>query len=425
ALRMPPYVEANPDISDREFDGLLAELDRLEQEHPEFATPDSPTQRVGGAPLDGFDSVQHAQPMMSLSNTYNKEELLEFDQRVRKLLDGATCTYVLEPKIDGCAVSLRYENGLLMTGATRGDGRTGDDITRNLKTIGSIPLRLNTENPPEVFEVRGEVFMTKSGFAALNEQRQEAGLDTFANPRNAAAGTLKMLDSKIVSQRPMAAILYAVGELVGIELETHTQMLDTLKAFGFAVSPHIWTADNIEQILDDLDQLDAMKHDFPYEMDGGVIKVNQRGLYPTLGATSKSPRWATAYKYEPEQAETRLLDITIQVGRTGVLTPVAELEPVFVSGTTVSRATLHNEEEIERKDIRIGDLVTVQKAGEIIPAVVAVNREARTGDEKTFKMPEACPICEATVVRREGEVALRCEDMQCPALVKSWIRHFA
>lgn len=420
------YVQSKPSISDRDFDALLQELIDLEAQHPDLLAPDSPTQRVGHEPLSGFDTHRHAVPMMSLSNTYNRDELLDFDERVRKLLGDESFTYVVEPKIDGVAVSLTYEDGRLTMGSTRGDGAKGDDITVNLRTIRSIPLRLHADQPlPERVEVRGEVFMTKEGFVALNEERQEAGLDTFANPRNSASGSLKQLDPAVVAQRPLDAIFYGVGELRGTTFNTHHELLEAFRGWGLKSHPQVWICRDINEVLEHLDTLDAMRHDFPFEIDGGVIKVDQRTLYDRLGATSKSPRWATSYKYEPEQAETTLRDITIQVGRTGVLTPVAELEPVFVSGTTVSRATLHNEEEIQRKDIRIGDRVMVQKAGEIIPAITAVNLDHRTADAVPFSMPARCPECDAPVSKAEGEVAYRCSNSLCPAQVKNMIRHFA
>jgi DNA ligase (NAD+) len=346
--------------------------------------------------------------------------------RARKLTDQETLTYVLEPKVDGVAVSLRYENGLFVRGLTRGDGRSGDDITANLKTIHSIPLRLNPDSTiPEVLEVRGEVFMTKSGFKKLNERREEEGLDAFANPRNAAAGSLKMLDTRVVATRPLDAVIYATGELVGVAFDTHEALLHALSDFGFKTNPDWWTCNTTDELLARIDELETRKYDYEFEIDGAVAKVNDRTLYETLGSTSKSPRWAMAYKYEPEQAETLLREITIQVGRTGVLTPVAELEPVLVSGTTVSRATLHNEDEIKRKDIRVGDRVVIEKAGEIIPAIVKVNLEARTGAETVFTMPKECPECHTPVERREGEVAVRCTNLHCPAQVKNWIKHFS
>lgn len=419
------YAEARPEISDYEFDMLLKELEALENKFPDLAAPDSPTQRVGGTPLSEFESITYAKPMMSLSNVYSKEELRAFDERVRKILGKTAFTYVLEPKIDGVAVSLRYEDGILTVGGTRGDGRTGDNITANLKTIHSIPLKLHPGSPvPELLEVRGEVYMDRSGFQKLNREREEAGLEPFANPRNAAAGSLKQLDARIAAQRPLNAVLYAVGEVRGLDTSSQAELLSRLKELGFPTAPRIWVCPDIEAVLSGLDELEGLRHDFPFEMDGGVIKVNEYSLYEELGFTAKSPRWAIAYKYEPEQAETVLRAITVQVGRTGVLTPVAELDPVLIAGSTVSRATLHNEEEIARKDIRIGDRVIVQKAGEVIPAVVRVNTEARTGRESVFKMPANCPVCGSETVKREGEVAWRCVNMQCPAQLKNWIRHF-
>ena len=419
------YLDAAPEITDREYDRLLQSLEELEREFPEFGSSSSPTRRVGGAPLESFESVAHAVPMMSLSNTYSKEELVEFDRRIRKLVPEETFDYILEPKIDGVAISLRYENGELTQALTRGDGATGDDVTSNVRTIQSIPLRLSDMMPPAVLEVRGEIYMDTAGFAALNQRRQEEGKEPFANPRNACAGSLKLLDPREVARRPLDAIFYATGELDGVSFDTHEQMLLSLKNYGLRITPKYWLEDDIEKILQRLDELEAMRHEFPFEMDGGVIKVNERRLYEELGATAKSPRWAVAYKYEPEQAETLLHAISIQVGRTGVLTPVAELEPVQLAGTTVKRATLHNEDEIRRKDIRIGDRVVIEKAGEIIPAIVKVVAEKRTGAEEPFSMPTACPVCGGEVEKREGEVALRCTNLQCPAQVKSWIAHFA
>ena len=419
------YIDATPEITDREYDQLLQTLEKLEQEFPEFGNATSPTQRVGGAPLDHFENIRHVVPMMSLSNTYSKEELVEFDRRIRKLIPEETFDYILEPKIDGVAISLRYENGELIRAVTRGDGTTGDDVTANVRTIHSIPLRLSDMMPPTVLEVRGEIYMDTAGFAKLNEQRQEAGLDPFANPRNACAGSLKLLDPREVAKRPLDAIFYATGQLNGISFETHEQMLQTLKGYGLRITPDYWLSNGIDTILQRLDDLENMRHEFPFEMDGGVIKVNDRRLYEELGSTAKSPRWAVAYKYEPEQAETRLHAISIQVGRTGVLTPVAELEPVQLAGTTVKRATLHNEDEIRRKDIKIGDHVIIEKAGEIIPAIVKVVTEKRSGSEIDFTMPTACPACGGEVEKRDGEVALRCINLQCPAQVKNWLTHFA
>ncbi len=419
------YIDATPEITDREYDTLLQSLENLENQFPELKSATSPTQRVGGAPLDSFKSVAHTVPMMSLSNTYSKEELVEFDIRIRKLIPEVTFDYILEPKIDGVAISLRYENGELARAVTRGDGTTGDDVTSNIRTIKSIPLKLSDMMPPAVLEVRGEIYMDIAGFNKLNEQRQDAGLEPFANPRNACAGSLKMLDPREVATRPLDAIFYATGELDGVSFDTHEQMLLSLKNYGLRITPNYWLNRSIQEILDQLDELENLRSQFPFEMDGGVIKVNERNLYEDLGYTAKSPRWAVAYKYEPEQAETTLHAISIQVGRTGVLTPVAELEPVQLAGTTVKRATLHNEDEIRRKDIKVGDRVIIEKAGEIIPAVVKVVDEKRTGAELDFTMPTTCPVCDSEVEKREGEVALRCVNFQCPAQVKNWIAHFA
>jgi DNA ligase (NAD+) len=419
------YVLAEPRISDREYDALYHELQVIESENPELITTDTPTQHVGGAPLEAFENVAHGTPMMSLNNTYSRDELAEFDQRVCRLLPEETFTYTLEPKIDGVAVSLRYEDGILTVGATRGDGKTGDDITNNLHTIRSIPLRIHSDRAPALLEVRGEVFMTRHGFAELNASRNEAGEAPFANPRNATAGTMKLLDPRIVAERPLDAVLYGTGAMQDVTFDTHIELLETLKSMRFKTPPRIWQCDNIESLAAALDELEASRHEFPFEMDGAVIKINERRFYDMVGATAKSPRWAIAFKYEPEQAQTRVNEITIQVGRTGVLTPVAELEPVLVAGTTVSRATLHNAEDISRKDVRAGDHVIIEKAGEIIPAVVRVLTGKRSGDEKEFRMPTTCPACGAPVSQREGEVAHRCDNLHCPAQVKNAIRHFA
>jgi DNA ligase (NAD+) len=417
------YLEAAPEISDRDYDALLHRLEALEKQFPELALPDSPTRRVGGEPLKEFQNVRHTVPMISLANTYNKEELVEFDVRVKKLLGDTPYSYVLEPKIDGVAISLRYEKGVLVRAVTRGDGTTGDDVTANVRTIKSIPLRL-TNNPPEVLEVRGEVYMTRKGFTALNEERQEAGLEPFANPRNACAGSLKQLDPRIVAARPLDALFYGLGEC-SADFPTHQEMLQALTQYGLRITPQFWICDKIGGVLEKLDVLASLKRSFPFEIDGGVIKINQRDLYEQLGSTAKSPRWAVAYKYEPEQAETTLKEITIQIGRTGVLTPVAELEPVQLAGTVVKRATLHNEDEIKRKDIRVGDRVIVEKAGEIIPAVVRVVTEKRTGKEKPFDMQAACQALGINPVKNEGEVAWRIDDLHHPAMLKRWLTYFA
>lgn len=420
------YVEAKPAISDREYDALHADLEALEKAHPELVTVDSPTQRVGGEPLASFRNVRHSVPMMSLSNTYDRDEIMEFDARLHRFLPDREFSYVMEPKIDGVAVSLRYEKGRLALGSTRGDGRVGDDITANLRTIRSIPLQLRFAGAaPAVLEVRGEVYMPRRAFKAMNAERREAGLEPFANPRNATAGSLKQLDPKIVAGRPLRIILYAAGELDGLAFDTHEELIAGLRAMGLRASPWLWTCTDIHAVIRALDELYGMRNEFEFQMDGGVVKVNERALYEAFGSTAKSPRWAVAYKYEPERAETRVRAITIQVGRTGVLTPVAELDPILLAGSTISRATLHNEDDIRRKGLRIGDLAVIEKAGEVIPAVVSVKESARTGAEQEFVMPVACPVCGEAVVRVEGEVAVRCENLQCPAQIKRWIRHFA
>jgi DNA ligase (NAD+) len=419
------YVVARPEISDREYDRLYAELKQLEEQFPDLVTPNSPTRRVGGRPLKEFAHVRHLQPMLSLDNTYNVEELRAFDNRVRKLVPGETIEYVLEPKVDGVSINLRYESGRLSVGATRGDGVTGDDITANLKTIRAIPLRLETVEPPRLLEVRGEAYMSIEGFKKLNAERVKAGEEKFANPRNAAAGSLKQLDPRIVAQRPLGAVFYSVGAAEGITFDTHAEVLDTLKEFGFPIPQHWWLCKEIEEVIARAEELQKLEARLPYEIDGAVVKVNNRRFWDKLGTTAKTPRWAIAYKYSHEQTETVLRDITIQVGRTGTLTPVAELEPVFLAGSTISRATLHNEEEIKRKDIRIGDTVIIEKAGEVIPAVVGVVKEKRTGKEKPFQMPTKCPVCGGPVRRDPEFVAWRCENIACPAQLKRTIGHFA
>ncbi len=418
------YIEARPEIPDRDYDELLARLEALEQRHPELADLTSPTQRVGGAPLKQFKHIRHALPMMSLANVFSKEGLDEFDRRVRKLISDEPFDYVLEPKIDGVAISLRYEQGRLVHAATRGDGTTGDDVTENIRTVKSIPLRLIGLSVP-VLEVRGEIYIERAGFKKLNARRREAGLEAFANPRNACAGSLKLLDARKVARRPLDALFYGIGEVQGLEFATHEHVLDALEGFGLRVTPRRWRSPAIETIFGHLDELEAIRHEFPFETDGGVVKVNQRALYGVLGFTAKSPRWAVAYKYKPEQAETTLLDIVVQVGRTGVLTPVAELEPVLLAGTTVKRATLHNEEDIRRKDIRIGDRVVIGKAGDIIPVVLGVAAEKRADGTASFQMPETCPQCGSPVESFTGGIARRCLNMQCPAQIKRWITHYA
>ncbi|MFO1481948.1 MAG: NAD-dependent DNA ligase LigA [Verrucomicrobiaceae bacterium] len=417
------YVEAKPVISDKEFDALLRELQDIEAKFPALQTPDSPTQRVGGAPLEGFTQIRHTVPMMSLDNTYSEEELTAFFTRVQKGLGREKVDCVIEPKVDGVAITIRYEHGILKYGATRGDGQTGDDVTNNLKTIKSLPLRL-PKGGPQTFEVRGEVFMTKAGFAKLNQEREEAGEATFANPRNSTAGTLKLLDPKIVAKRPLDIVFYGLADAGGMDLQSQTDVHDLLDRAGLRKADLIWRADSAEGLLAAIRELDAKRKSLPYETDGAVIKVNSFTDQRELGVTSKAPRWAIAYKYQPEQAETKLLAIDIQVGRTGALTPVARLEPVFISGSTVSNATLHNYEEIERKDIRVGDVVVIEKAGEIIPAVVSVKKEHRHGHERHVHAPTHCPVCGTAVHRDEEQVVIRCPNPHCPEVVKRRIEHF-
>jgi DNA ligase (NAD+) len=417
------YVEARPEISDKQFDTLLRELQDIEAKFPDLLTPDSPTQRVGGAPLEGFTQIRHTVPMMSLDNTYSEEELTAFFARVQKGLGRETIDCVIEPKVDGVAITIRYENGVLKHGATRGDGQAGDDVTNNLKTIQRLPLRLPKDGP-QTFEVRGEVFMTKAGFAKLNQEREEAGEATFANPRNSTAGTLKLLDPKIVAKRPLDIVFYGLADAGGMDLQSQTDVYALLDAAGLRKADLIWRADSAEGLLQAIRELDEKRKSLPYETDGAVIKVNSFADQRELGVTSKAPRWAIAYKYQPEQAETKIIAIDIQVGRTGALTPVARLEPVFVSGSTVSNATLHNYEEIERKDIRVGDVVVIEKAGEIIPAVVSVKKEHRKGDEAVVVAPTHCPVCGTAVHRDEEQVVIRCPNPHCPEVVKRRIEHF-
>lgn len=417
------YVEAKPVISDKEFDMLLRELQDIEAKFSDLLTDDSPTQRVGGAPIEGFTQIRHTVPMMSLDNTYSEEELTAFFARLQKGLGREKIDCVIEPKVDGVAITIRYENGVLKHGATRGDGQTGDDVTNNLKTIQRLPLRLPKDGP-QTFEVRGEVFMPKAVFAKLNKEREEAGEQLFANPRNTTTGALKQLDSKITAKRQLDIVFYGLADATDIDVQSQAAMYKLLDDTGLRKADLIWPANSVEELLAAVRELDAKRHALPYETDGAVIKVNAFADQRELGVTSKAPRWAIAYKYQPEQAETKLIAVDIQVGRTGALTPVARLEPVLVSGSTVSNATLHNYEEIERKDIRVGDIVIIEKAGEIIPAVVSVKKELRRGDEVPLSPPTHCPICGTGVHRDEEQVVIRCPNPHCPEVVKRRIEHF-
>jgi len=421
------YVEAAPEISDQEYDRLVAALRGLEAEFPQLVTPDSPTQRVAGEPLKTFPVVRHRVPMLSMDNTYSHEELRAFDARVRKFLGGEAVSYVVELKFDGVSVSLTYEDGRFRRGATRGDGEQGDDITANLNTIRAIPMTLDlpARQCPSRMEVRGEVYMPRAAFEALNRAREQAGEPLFVNPRNAAAGSLKLLDPRLVAERRLNVFLYGAAAVEGHAFATHAETLTFLRDAGFRVDPHWKTCASMDEVIRYCDSWEGRRKSLEYDTDGMVVKVNALAQQSRLGVTSKSPRFMIAYKFPAERVTTRLLDIEIQVGRTGALTPVAHLEPVFVAGTTVSRASLHNEDEIARKDIRVGDWVLLEKAGEIIPQVVEVVTAKRTGHERTFHMPARCPACGSPVTRDPEAVAVRCESVACPAQLKERLLHFA
>lgn len=415
------YELDNPRVSDAQYDELMRELGDLEREFPELATSDSPSHRVGGKPLEGFKNVQHRVPLLSLGNAFNGEDLRAFHRRVLGAL-GENVEYVVELKIDGLSVALNYQNGVLISGATRGDGEVGEDITNNLKTLPTVPLKINS--PVLGLGVRGEAFMPKEAFSKLNKEREEAGEQVFANPRNAAAGSLRQLNSKVTASRQLQLFAYEVLYVEGEELQTHDQGLSFLESQGFMVNEHKFHAQNIEDVIEYVNSWNEKRHELPYEIDGMVIKVNKLSQREEMGTTAKAPRWAIAYKFPAEQSETKVLDIIIQVGRTGVLTPIAALEPVKLAGSTVSRATLHNEDIILEKDIKIGDKVIIHKAGDIIPEVVRVLTEERDGSEKTFEMLKECPECGSHVVRLPGEAASRCTGAACPAQLREGIIHF-
>jgi DNA ligase (NAD+) len=422
------YQDAAPIISDRDYDRLYKELVDLETRFPDLLTPDSPTQRVGGKPLQAFAQIQHRAPMLSLDNTYSEEEVVNFYKRIRRLLPDEKILVVIEPKVDGVAVSVMYEKGRLKYAATRGDGLVGDDITQNIKTIRSVPHQLRGD-APDIFEVRGEAYLDKAGFEKLNQERKAAGLPLFANPRNAAAGSLKHLDPNAVARRPLGIVFYGTGAVEGADIDLHSKIFRLFKKLGLPTHQDWWLADSIDQILKAIRDLDDIRRNFPYQTDGAVIKVDALAQRERLGFTAKSPRWAIAYKYAAERVETRLNDIIIQVGRTGILTPVAALEPVLVSGSTVARATLHNEDEIKRKDIRIGDTVVIEKAGEVIPAVVEVVKSKRPRDMKPFDFAKhihgKCPVCGGPILRDPEFVAWRCENLYCPAQTTRRVEFFA
>jgi len=418
------YVLDSPEISDAEYDELMKELRQLESEHPEFVTPDSPTQRIGAPPVEAFGVVEHPQPLLSLANAFSYEELAAWHKRVSNLLGGRQFDLVCEPKIDGLAVALTYVNGLLVTGATRGDGYRGEDITQNLKTVKSIPLSVSREAPPR-FEVRGEVYLPKAGFKKLNEERTEEGLPLFANPRNAAAGSVRQLDSSITARRPLDIFIYGLGWAEGKATpDTHWEIMQYLKSLGFKINPDIDLCRSLDEVEKYYQRLEETRESFPYEADGIVVKVNSISLQQELGTVAHEPRWAIAYKFPAIQGTTKLIDIGINVGRTGSLNPYAVLEPVQVGGVVISSAALHNEEDIHRKDIRIGDWVVVQRAGEVIPEIVEPIVSRRTGKEKIFHMPGRCPVCGSEVIKPEGEAMHRCTNAACPSQALERIKHF-
>ncbi|HZK11208.1 MAG TPA: NAD-dependent DNA ligase LigA, partial [Atribacterota bacterium] len=419
------YILDDPTVSDAEYDQLMKELADWETKYPQYINPSSPTQRVGIEPVSKFATVKHIVPMLSLANAFSKEELRAFDQRVKKQIPEEKLEYAVELKIDGLAVALVYENGIFVRGVTRGDGITGEEVTSNLRTVKTIPLKLVGENIPPHIEVYGEIYMKKSDFKKLNRERIKSGESLFANPRNAAAGSVRQLDPRITAQRHLDTFIYRATVSGGNKFNTHMEVLNYLKKIGFKVNPYIKLYQDIEETLIYCLQWIEKKEELDYEIDGMVIKVNSLRMREELGSTTRSPRWAIAYKFPAQQLNTKIKDIIVQVGRTGTLTPVAVLEPVRISGSVVQRATLHNEDEIKRKDIRIGDIVLIQKAGEVIPEVVKVIKEKRTGKEREFIMPTQCPVCGAKVFRPEGEVASRCNSLTCPAQIKERIRHFA
>ncbi|PKL91743.1 MAG: DNA ligase (NAD(+)) LigA [Candidatus Goldiibacteriota bacterium HGW-Goldbacteria-1] len=416
------YIDAQPEISDAAYDRLMKELIDLEEANPELKTKDSPTQRVGGAPIDGFKTVAHKSPMLSLDNTYNPEDLREFDERVKKITEKYT--YTVELKIDGVAIALIYKNGYFEAGITRGDGERGDDVTANVRTIISLPLKIDNRKLENI-EVRGEVYLSKKQFEKINKEREAQGEALFANPRNSCAGTLKQLDPKAVARRKLAVFTYYLADAAKYGIKTQWEALEKLKGAGFPVNENVTLCKNIDEVIETCAKWEKRRNELPYEIDGMVIKVNEFDKQAILGMTQKSPRWAISYKFRAEQSMTKLKSITVQVGRTGALTPVAELEPVQLAGTTVKRATLHNEEEVERKDIREGDFVIVEKAGEIIPEVVNVVIKQRPAGLKKFKMPDKCPVCNEAVVKYEDEAVRRCINIKCPAILEGSVIHFA
>ncbi|BAO43782.1 NAD-dependent DNA ligase LigA [Thiolapillus brandeum] len=421
------YVLDDPEIPDSEYDRLMRELQELEAAHPELITPDSPTQRVGAQPLKEFHEVRHKVPMLSLGNAFSDEEMADFDERVRKLLKVEQVEYSAEPKLDGLAISLRYEHGRLVQGATRGDGHRGEDVTSNVRTIGAIPLRLRGEDWPEVLEVRGEIFMPRQGFEALNERARKKGEKTFANPRNAAAGSLRQLDPRITARRPLAFYAYGWGELSGeTPGDSYSQVMTVLKGYGLPISPELKVVQGLQGCLDYFAAMSEKRDRLDYEIDGVVFKVNDLAQQERLGYVSRAPRWAIARKFPAQEALTLVRDVEFQVGRTGAVTPVARLEPVEVGGVVVSNATLHNMDEVQRKDVHIGDTVYVRRAGDVIPEIVRVLPERRPADARPVVLPQHCPVCGSDIIKPEGEAVARCTGgLFCPAQRKEAIKHFA
>lgn len=419
------YVEAAPEISDLEYDRLLRQLKELEAKHPELITPDSPTQRIGEQPVEGLSQVEHRVAMLSIENTYTVPEVREFAARAAKKLVGETIEWVVELKVDGVAVALVYEEGLLVRGVTRGNGRVGDDVTHNIRAIGDVPLRLQGANPPAVLEVRGEIYITNSDLVKLNQEQAKRGEAPFANSRNTAAGAIKLLDPRISAKRRLRFFCHGVGYVEGVEAKNHMEFLAALRGYGLPTTPMVECFGSLDAALEHCESLIERLHELDFEIDGLVLKINDFGQRQRLGATSKSPRWVVAYKFEKYEATTRLNDIRVQIGKTGAITPVADLEPVELAGTIVSRASLHNADEIERKDIRIGDVVVVEKAGKIIPHIVRVEKHLREGHPRKFHFPESCPECGVKLVKDEGGVYIRCPNPQCPAQLKERLRYFA
>lgn len=419
------YVEARPEITDLEFDKLLKQLEKLEQEHPQYDSPDSPTHQVGGDPIDGFESVPHREPMLSIDNVYDEAKLNDFAQRVEKLLDGEPIDYTVEYKVDGVAAALVYENGSLTLALTRGDGRMGDDITANVRTIRSVPLKLMLENPPARLEVRGEAYMANSEFSKLRAKQEERGEQPYANPRNTTAGSLKLLDPRLCAERNLSFLAHGIGSNDGVEFESHLQFLEYIKSAGIPATPKVKAFQTIDAAREYAHELGDAIPELDFEVDGIVIKVNSIAQRERLGNTSKSPRWVIAYKWEKYEAVTQIKEIEVTVGKSGTLTPLAHLEPVEIAGTTVSRSTLHNKDQIEKLDVREGDWVVVEKAGKIIPHVLRVETNRRTGSEKKYKFPKKCPVCKTDAVQDEGGVYIRCPNPNCPAQLRQTLTFYA